>query len=177
MSLVSPDEADAILGQFSTWDARLLRLTEAALAEDRREAFLVRRRAAVVEPELRFFLAVLLNVRGRDRALSLVAQEFPGCDPVECVVQWVRALGRIPLEKTPRKRCGDDGVNMLGFDVDDVVAATLAALLRGLPDDDLLRTVAAAAGRKAPLTVAQRRNVNQLATALQQSEMFGSLLA
>jgi hypothetical protein len=48
-------------------------------------------RGAVEEAELRFFLALLLNVPTRDALLGLVAGRFPG-DPAETVLRWAGEL-------------------------------------------------------------------------------------
>jgi hypothetical protein len=48
-------------------------------------------RGAVEDAELRFFLALLLNVPTRDALLALVAERFPG-DPAETVLRWAGEL-------------------------------------------------------------------------------------
>src|SRR5438445_51763 len=47
------------------------------------------RRGYVTEPEHRFFMALLLNVDGRERILSLVQQRYKDIDPIEKVLDWV----------------------------------------------------------------------------------------
>jgi hypothetical protein len=56
----------------------------------RRDA-LVEMRRSILEPEHRFFLALLLNVPQRQNILDFVAQRFPG-DPAETILRWGREL-------------------------------------------------------------------------------------
>ncbi len=48
-------------------------------------------RGMIEEPEHRFFLALLLNVPGRDRILELVGQRFDG-DPISTILRWAEEL-------------------------------------------------------------------------------------
>jgi hypothetical protein len=48
-------------------------------------------RGMIEEPEHRFFLALLLNVPGRERILDLVEQRFDG-DPVSTILRWAEEL-------------------------------------------------------------------------------------
>jgi hypothetical protein len=41
-----------------------------------------------VDPEHRFFLALLLNVSTRTDLLALVEQSFPEAPPVETILRW-----------------------------------------------------------------------------------------
>lgn len=52
------------------------------------------RRGYVTEPEHRFFMALLMNVNGRERILSLVQQRYKDVDPIEKVLDWVFDLGQ-----------------------------------------------------------------------------------
>jgi hypothetical protein len=167
VGLMSPEEADALLEQVARLDERLAGLIGPVVTEDRRAASIVRKRSAVTEPELRFFLAVLLNVRGRESALRLVQKEFPDRDPVEAVVQWCYALSEIT--PPPAK-----AASPLGFDMDEIVAATFSSLLRGEGEDGVARRVAAAAKR--PLRRSDRAQLLELTMALKHSDLFSALL-
>ncbi len=50
---------------------------------------IVRRRSFVTDPELRFFLALLMNVENRQSIFSLIHQRFPAADPIEKILDWV----------------------------------------------------------------------------------------
>ncbi|MCS6874227.1 MAG: hypothetical protein N2Z23_08480 [Pyrinomonadaceae bacterium] len=53
---------------------------------------ITRRRSFVVDNELRFFLALLMNVEGKQRIFQLVKERFPNTDPVEKILDWVDQL-------------------------------------------------------------------------------------
>src|SRR5258706_7300148 len=52
------------------------------------------RRNFVTDPEHRFFMALLMNVDGRERILSLIKQRFKDADPVEKILDWVFDLAQ-----------------------------------------------------------------------------------
>jgi hypothetical protein len=73
----------------------------------RREDLLMSRRGSVVEPSLRFLLAVLLNARRRVDALALVASHSGEPDPARTLAGWLcqlskttvrLQLGNVPFE-------------------------------------------------------------------------------
>lgn len=69
-----------------------------AFAELERLQRIAAMRSKFTDPELRFFLAVLMNVTTRARALALVRERFPERDPAALVIGWVhRALAIEPL--------------------------------------------------------------------------------
>ncbi|HMS41959.1 MAG TPA: hypothetical protein PKE69_17135, partial [Pyrinomonadaceae bacterium] len=49
---------------------------------------IVRRRAVITEPEHRFFLALLMNVEGKERIFSLIKERFPDNEPLDKVLDW-----------------------------------------------------------------------------------------
>ena len=63
--------------------------------ETLREAAVIRARGLVKEPELRFFLALLLNVPERTRILEMIGRAYPGRTPAENVIRWVRELAKL----------------------------------------------------------------------------------
>lgn len=62
--------------------------------ERRREDRVIGLRRLTADPELRFFLAVLLNVRDRKRVLEIVRSAFPRKRPAETIVGWLNDLSR-----------------------------------------------------------------------------------
>src|SRR3954471_12996916 len=64
----------------------------ATLKEDTRRSVIKSLRATVIEPEHRFFLALLMNAPTRDDLLALVSQRFIGQDPIEIVLRWAQEL-------------------------------------------------------------------------------------
>lgn len=101
---------------------------------------IVRRRGFITDSEQRYFFALLLNVDGRDRILSLVKARFPDADPTEKILDWVHDLShtRVVGVNTP---------NALGIEnFDDVDISILEGLLRAIPDSVLRDRVTAEYG-------------------------------
>jgi hypothetical protein len=69
---------------------------EATLDECGRRDRIKAMRARISDPEHRFFLALLLNVRTRGDLFSLVAQRFPEESAVDVIIRWSEEL----LEET-----------------------------------------------------------------------------
>jgi hypothetical protein len=171
-AVLSPDEGDELCALDEGHNAARAAVARELIASDRREAAIIRRRAAVTDPEQRFFLAVLLNVRGRENALRVIAGKYPQREPVESVMAWVRALARLPA--VPFGGPGDRPRSVLGFPLDDVTEAVLRALLRGASQDALLRAISEI--KKTTLDDEDRHQVLDLVAALRGSELFGYLL-
>jgi hypothetical protein len=70
----------------------------ATLKEDARRAVIKGMRGAIVEPEHRFFLALLMSAPTRDDLLALVARRFPGKKPLSTVERWVEELTEVSDE-------------------------------------------------------------------------------
>ncbi|MFN6962630.1 MAG: hypothetical protein ACK4S4_02570 [Pyrinomonadaceae bacterium] len=84
---------------------------------------LIGRRAVVTDPEHRFFLALLLNVEGRERIYSLIRERFADADPEEKVLDWSFDLARTRINAVGSQ-------NALGIaDFDDFDLYVLEALL------------------------------------------------
>jgi hypothetical protein len=106
---------------------------EATLDECTRRDRIKAMRARISDPDHRFFLALLLNVRTRGDLYSLVARRFPGESVVDVIMRWSEEL----LEET------DCGVAILdaGFpqelDVDfDEQPTVFLTVLRKILDAD-----------------------------------------
>jgi hypothetical protein len=70
---------------------------------------IVRRRAIVTEPEHRFFMALLLNVTGREHIFILIRQRFPEAEPREKVLDWVFDLSQTRIAGSEGNALGIDG--------------------------------------------------------------------
>jgi hypothetical protein len=90
----------------------------AAIEERARERLIVDRRRDVRDPDLRFFLALLLNLPDRQAIFGAIRQRFPDADAEDRVVEWVAALGRH---------------DALGFTLDALGLEILRYALRDLP--------------------------------------------
>ena len=66
----------------------------ATLRHGTMSAEIVRRRAVVNDPEQRFFLALLLNVEGRENVCRLISQRFPDDDPIDKILDWTLDLAQ-----------------------------------------------------------------------------------
>ena len=55
------------------------------------------RRNYITDAEQRFFLALLLNVEGRERILSLVKDKFPDENPMDKILDWISALSQTKI--------------------------------------------------------------------------------
>ncbi|WP_394828327.1 hypothetical protein [Pendulispora albinea] len=164
---LSPDEGNALLNAAELRRPELTRLARDVVAADRCEAGIIRRRSVVTDPGLRFFLAVLLNVRGRENALRLIGEKYRERDPVDTVMEWILALSKLPAIRLEEP-------SALGFPLDEVTAMALRNLLTGAPCEALEREVATFAKR--PLTVNECGALENLRDAFRRSEMFGGVL-
>lgn len=113
-------------------DAELAAAFEAALHERDRQTCLIRRRASIREPDLRYLLAILLNAPTRMHALSLAAAHTPGRPAPETLVGWLVALSRVTLKLQVGGQPWEP--NVLGLPAaDDASCEALRAVLAGEP--------------------------------------------
>jgi hypothetical protein len=83
---------EPVLAAFEKKHGDLAAGVGATLREDVRRGVIKGMRGAIVEPEHRFFLALLMNAPTRDDLLALVAQRHPDDAPAARVVRWVEEL-------------------------------------------------------------------------------------
>ena len=92
---------------------------------------IVKRRGFVKEPEHRFFLALLMNVEGKERILSLIKERFPEADPIEKVLDW-------SLELAETRVLGVNIPNALGIaDFGNLDLFVLENLLKDKSDEEI----------------------------------------
>lgn len=97
-----------------------------------RQNDLVRRRGYVTNPEHRFFFALLLNVDGRDRILSLIKERFPEADPIDKILDWTYELAQTRV-------VGVNTPNALGIEnFSDIDLSILENLLRGKSETETI---------------------------------------
>jgi hypothetical protein len=109
---------------------------EAVFLEQDRLDQLVALRSSITEPDLRFFLALLLNVEERSVILALVRQRFPEDDPRLRVLAWTGALARTRVMGSPLP----NALGVAGFD--DYDALVLEHLIDGATDAEVLVAMA-----------------------------------
>lgn len=118
----------------------------AVFAQQEREFEIIRRRGFVTDANHRYFLALLLNVEGRQQILSLVAERVPDQNPIETILDWVDELGRTRIAGTSENAIGIENYSdvhafVLEGMLKDKTAAEIkqeiCADLSGEPADDL----------------------------------------
>jgi hypothetical protein len=166
VELLAPEAGDALLAGMQSRHEGLAALVGGVVEHGRQEYCIVRRRAATKDPSLRFFLAVLMNARGREDALRLIRARFPEQDPVERILEWV-----VSLAKAPPVEPGDPSA--LGFAIDDIVIRALRGLLGGQSPDVVVKDL-----RTSGVIGAEDEALaRELCEALRESEIFRCLLA
>ena len=119
--------------------AKAERLHEVFEHRDRVNA-LVQRRGYVTDPEHRFFFALLLNVEGRERILSLVKARFPDADPISKILDWTYDLSQTRV-------VGVNIPNALGMEnFDDIDLSILEHLLHGRSESETREALTAEYG-------------------------------
>ena len=111
------DEWERVLRVFQKKHGALAAGVAATLQEDARRTFIRSLRSTIVEPEHRFFLALLMNAPTRDHLLALVAQRLPKQSPVDLVLRWVEDLAQM----------SDEGLTILDAWFPETVEADNAA--------------------------------------------------
>jgi hypothetical protein len=66
-------------------------------------------RRQVEHAELRFFLALAMNLDSRQRIMDVVEARFPGLDPLDKVLDWVTDLGTTRVLGAEHGLLGIDG--------------------------------------------------------------------
>ena len=105
---------------------------------------IIGRRGYVTNPEHRFFLALLLNVEGKEKIFSLIEERFPDSAPLEKVLDWVSELAQT-------KVMGLNIPNALSIpDFDDFDSFILEDMLKENPDEEIIANMTAEMGSTSP---------------------------
>jgi hypothetical protein len=86
------DEWDAVLAKFQNKHGELASGVPDTLEECLRRETISRLRHFIVNPEHRFFLALLVNVQKRSDIFMLISQRFPGSSPIATILGWAEEL-------------------------------------------------------------------------------------
>ncbi|MBX7054588.1 MAG: hypothetical protein K1X36_06500 [Pyrinomonadaceae bacterium] len=115
---------------------------------------ILKRRALATEPDIRFFLALLLNVEGRENIFGLMKQLFPGSDPIEKVLDLVYELANSRIAGTERS-------NLLGLEnFGDADLYVLEQVLRGRSGNEIVEAFQRDFGSDADIgQLAEKENV------------------
>ena len=111
------DEWTPVLKAFKKKHGKLAAGVEATLTEEGRRGFIKGLRTSIVEPEHRFFLALLMNAPARADLFRLVKQRYPDEPADGVVLRWVEEL----IESS------DDRVAILDAAFPETVAVELEA--------------------------------------------------
>lgn len=127
---------------------------------------ILKRRSLITNADLRFFLALLLNVEGRDRIFGLIKQRFPDADPLEKVLDWTYDLANSRI-------AGSERSNVLGIsDFGDIDLFVLEQVLKGLEGEEIAAAFRADFGEAADTSsLAEKENV------IRRAPVFAPLLA
>lgn len=129
------------------------------------ETDIVRRRSYVTDPEHRFFLALILNIEGRERIFSLIKQRFPDAEPLDKVLDWTFDLANTRI-------AGSNIPNALGienFDEGDLLILEL--LLKGETAEKIESQLRE---QKAEIVL---RDLDARIAKIREAVMFGPLLS
>ncbi len=127
---------------------------------------ILKRRSLITNADLRFFLALLLNVEGRDRIFGLIKQRFPAADPLNKVLDWTYDLANSRI-------AGSERSNVLGIsDFGDIDLFVLEQVLKGLEGEEIAAAFRADFGETADTSsLAEKENV------IRRAPVFAPLLA
>jgi hypothetical protein len=125
---------------------------------------ILRRRSYVTDPEHRFFLALLLNVDGRERIFSLIKERFPERDPLDKVLDWTFDLANTRI-------LGENVPNALGIaDFDDTDLFILENLLKDKSEEEIRKVL------ETEYAAANLENLAARIEKIQKSAIFQPLL-
>ena len=86
------DEWDVILTKFQEKHGELAMGVHDTLTESLRRETISQMRHFIVNPEHRFFLALLMNVQNQADILALIKKRFPESSPIETILGWAEEL-------------------------------------------------------------------------------------
>jgi hypothetical protein len=86
------NEWDEVLATFQNKHGELALGVPDTLAECLRRETISQMRHFIVNPEHRFFLALLINVQNRADIFALVTRRFPGSSPIDTILGWAEEL-------------------------------------------------------------------------------------
>jgi hypothetical protein len=86
------NEWDEVLATFQNKHGELALGVPDTLAECLRRETISQMRHFIVNPEHRFFLALLINIQNRADIFALVARRFPGSPPIDTILGWAEEL-------------------------------------------------------------------------------------
>jgi hypothetical protein len=111
-----PDLFDRLLTVARERHGPDVELLLSSLHEEWRRSFVITQRAQVVDPDHRFFLALLMNLPDQAAILKVIDERRPASDPLSLVERWCMELG---------------GLETIGVEFDRTLELLFGYLLRG----------------------------------------------
>lgn len=113
---------------------------ERAFQDQAKIESIVQKRGFVTDPVQRFFLALLMNIDGRETILELIRSRFPDDDPTDKLLDCI-------FELSQTRVLGSNLPNALGIaDFGDVDLMILECLFQDLPDEAVRERIASETG-------------------------------
>lgn len=128
---------------------------DAAVGRHNRAKLLVARRALVRDPDQRFLLALLMNLRSQAEILRLVEQRCPGRDPKDMIIKWASEMSDVRVSGLEWNACS---------------RAALGWLLKGLPVENVVTLL-----EQESECGKQAQELRTICTNLKESIVFGPL--
>lgn len=92
---------------------------------------IINRRNYITDSEHRFFLALLMNIEGKELIFSLIKEKFPEAEPLDKILDWVYDLSQTRV-------LGLNVPNALGIEnFDDFDLFILECFLKDMPDKEI----------------------------------------
>ena len=127
----SADRFNSMLERARARHGELVDLLPPVFEEKQRQHAITKRRGMIEGEDLRFFLALLLNVPQRTLVLDLIKQRFPNDDPIAKAAGWIKELAATRMFGSPEP-------NVLGLkEVDETHHFVFRGLLQGMSDDEI----------------------------------------
>ncbi len=84
----SKDRFEEFLNIVREKHGELAEIFPKVFAHQDRVGEILKRRSFITDPEHRFFLALLMNVEGREPILNLISERFPQNNPIDKILDW-----------------------------------------------------------------------------------------
>lgn len=131
----SKDREDKFMDVIKKRHGHLADVFPKIFAHEQKVNEIINRRQYITDNEQRFFLALLMNVDGKERIMSLVKDRFPDAEPLDKILDWIFDLSQT-------KVLGMNVPNALGIpDFDDFDLFILECFLKDLSDDEIEATL------------------------------------
>ena len=150
---------DELITAATTVHGSRVRAVHAVIEERVRIDIITSRRAASSDPDHRFLLALLLNLRDRAAILRAITNWCETDDPCALLMRWVVQLS---------------GTSTVGVEFDELNTFVFEQLLRGVTIPDILADVEALYSHEE--VQRQRQELIRHCESMQSSQMFRSLL-